>query len=56
MSYTLWVHDDIEFLKPKDFDPPTVQDLERERLTAHMMDLWVQEYNEKMQTERDNWV
>ena len=55
-SITLWVTDDIEFVTVQDFDPPTARDLRREVQTARMMDLWVEEYNERMAPQRQRWL
>lgn len=56
VTLALYVHDDIEFMTPKDFDPPTPQDLGRERQTALMMDKWADEYEERMCEVRNLWL
>jgi len=52
----LHIHDDIEFMTPAEFDIPTPQDLERERQLAAAMDLWVEDYNERLEPSRQQWL
>lgn len=53
---TLHVHDDIQFMTPDEFDIPTPKDLERERQLAAAMLLWVDEYNERLEAKRVEWL
>jgi len=55
-SITLYIDDDIEFMTPEEFDVPTPAQIQREQTTAIMMDLWVQEYNERMGPRRLDWL
>jgi hypothetical protein len=55
-SITLWVQEDIEWYTPQEFDPPTLQDIERERQLSAVMNLWVEDYNERMQPSREAWA
>ena len=55
-AITLWVNEDIYWMTPKEFDPPTTQDIERERQLAASMNLWVEDYNERLQPSRDAWL
>ena len=52
----LYIHDDIEFMTPEQFDPPTEHQLAREARTAKVMDMWVQDYNERMEAKRESWL
>ena len=56
VTLRLYVNDDIEFMTPQEFDPPTAEDLERERQLAAAMNLWVDDYNERMQAKREAWM
>jgi len=56
LSITLHITEDIEFMTPREFDPPTLQDIERERQLSVAMNLWVEEYNERLQPQRDQWL
>jgi hypothetical protein len=55
-SITLWVNEDIEWYTPEEFDPPTPQNIERERQLAAAMNLWVEDYNERMVVKRNRWL
>lgn len=56
LSITLYITEDIEFMTPLEFDPPTPRDLERERQLSVAMSLWAEDYNERMAPVRDSWM
>ena len=56
MSITLWVNEDIQWYTPEEFDPPTPMDIERERQLSASMNLWVEDYNERMVGTRSRWL
>lgn len=50
----LW--DDIEFMSPEQFDPPTPQQIRREAILADMMSKWVDEYEASLEPLREDWL
>lgn len=52
----LYIHDDIEFMTPEEFDPPSLQDIIREENTAKAMALWADDYDRSMGVQRQSWL